>query len=92
MNEFFTWAGLATYSGCLAMVLVLTQLTKGLSQISRLPTQLWSYILSLLILLTASYFNGNFTLENTVLSLFNAAIVSLSANGGFEVLKKIIGK
>ena len=50
MNEFVNWTTLATYGGALAMVLILTQLTKGIGFIKAIPTQLWSYILTLLVL------------------------------------------
>ena len=90
MNEFTTWANLATYGGSLAMVLVLTQLTKEIAK--KIPTQLWSYILSFGVLLTATYFTGALTVESGVLLMFNAAIVSLAANGGYEAVKRIGGK
>lgn len=90
MNEFTTWANLATYGGALAMVLVATQLTKDFTK--RIPTQLWSYILALVILLAATYFTGALTVESGALLPFNAAVVSLAANGGFEAVKRIGGK
>lgn len=92
MNEFVTWATLATYGGALAMVLVLTQLTKELKHIKSIPTQLWSYILALVVLYPALYFTGQLTPDAAILTLFNAAIISLAANGGFDAVKRIIGK
>ena len=89
MNEFTTWANLATYGGSLAMVLVFTQLTKEITK--KIPTQLWSYILSFGVLLTATYFTGALTVESGVLLMFNAAIVSLAANGGFEAVQRLLG-
>ena len=65
MNEFTTWANLATYGGALAMVLVLTQLTKEITK--KIPTQLWSYIMSFGVLLTATYFTGALTVESGAL-------------------------
>lgn len=89
MNEFVTWTTLATYGGALAMVMVLTQLTKGLTK--KIPTQLWSYILSILVLYPAMYFTGQLTADMAVLTLFNAAIISLAANGGYEAVHRIKG-
>ena len=48
--EFVTWEMLATYAGALAMVLIVTQFTKNLSFIAKIPTQVWSYIVALLVL------------------------------------------
>jgi hypothetical protein len=91
MNEFVTWGALATYGGALAMVLILTQLTKGLGYIKSIPTQLWSYILALLVLYPAIYFTGQLNANAAVLTLFNGAMVSLAANGGFEAIQRIKG-
>lgn len=91
MNEFVTWTNLATYGGALAMVLVLTQLTKGLPGVSKIPTQLWSYILSLAVLLAATYFTGALTASTASLTVFNAAVISLAANGGYEAVTRVTG-
>ena len=37
--EFTTWGILATYAGALAMVMAITQLTKNIPWIQRIPTQ-----------------------------------------------------
>ena len=89
--EFFEWSYLGTYAGAMLATAVLTQLTKELKGISRIPTQLWSYVLALVTLLLATVFSGNFTLSNAVLTLFNAAIVSLASNGGYEMMKRVGG-
>lgn len=87
--EFTTWSILGTYAGALAMVMLITQLTKGLAFIERLPTQIWSYILALVILIMARAFTDGLSLENAALCLFNAVIVSLGANGGHAALSRI---
>lgn len=87
--EFVTWEMLATYAGALAMVLIVTQFTKNLSFIAKIPTQVWSYIVALLVLYPANYFIGALTIETAVLILFNGIIVALAANGGFEALSKM---
>ena len=87
--EFVTWAGLATYSGALAMVMLIVQFTKGIIIFDRLPTQLWSYIVSLVVLYAANFFTGQLTSDNAVLIIFNAAIVALAAHGGYSAIKKV---
>ena len=49
ITEFVNWATLGTYAGCLAMVLILTQLTKAIPGISKIPTQLWAWLLAVVI-------------------------------------------
>ncbi len=90
--EFITWTELATYSGALTMVLIITQLTKGFKLIKSIPTQLWSYIVSLVILYTAYFFTEQLTASNAVLIVFHGATVALAANGGFEALVKAFPK
>lgn len=90
--EFVTWEMLGTYAGAMAMVGVITQLTKNIKFISNIPTQLWSYILALVSMYAANFFLGQLTLSNAVLILFNAALVSLGANGGYEGVTKLFGK
>ena len=87
--EFFDWTALRTYAGSVAAVGILTQITKNIPGIVKIPTQVWSYILSLIIMLLATYFGGELTLSSGVLAVVNAAIVSLAANGGFEAISKV---
>ena len=82
--EFVSWELLGTYAGAMAMVGVITQLTKNIKFISAIPTQLWSYILALAVMYSASYFLGQLDMSNAVLILFNSVLVSLGANGGYE--------
>jgi len=92
MNDFLNWDILATYTGALTMVGFLTQLTKNIPFIKKIPTQIWSYILSLIIIFPATIFSSGLTLSSAVLIFFNSAIVSLASNGGFDALKKFIDK
>lgn len=87
--EFVTWAGLSTYAGALAMVMLIVQFTKGITIIDRMPTQLWSYIVALVVLYAANFFTGQLTAETAALILFNAAIVALAANGGYNAIKRV---
>lgn len=87
--EFFDWNMLGTYAGAVAAVGVLTQITKGIPGISKIPTQAWSYVLALITLLLAMVFGDGFTAEGAVIAIFNAAIVSLAANGSYETLHRI---
>ena len=91
MEEFFTWTMLATYAGCLGAVLILTQLLKGVWP-TKWPTQILSYVLALVTLIAANWALGTLTLDVAVLCLFNGAIISLAANGGFNNIREFFGK
>ena len=87
--EFVTWEVLGTYAGAMAMVGVITQMTKNIKFISEIPTQIWSYVLALVVMYSANFFLGQLTASNAVLVLFNAGLVSLGANGGYEGLTRM---
>lgn len=89
--EFFDWTILGTFAGATAAVAVLTELTKNIPYIKNVPTQIWSYVLSLVVMICAQIFTGGFDASKIVLSLINAAMVALAANGGYEALKRITG-
>ncbi len=86
--EFVNWTTLTTCAGALAMDVVVTQLTKNIKIVKRIPTQLWSYIVAVAILYAAHFFTGRMTLPDAVLILFNGMIVALSANGGFTAVQR----
>ena len=87
--ELFDWSLLGSNAGAAMAVAVLTQITKGIPGIARIPTQLWSYLLALLTLLLAMLFGPGFSASGAVLALFNAALVSLTANGGYAAVERV---
>ena len=87
--DFFNWDILGTYAGAVFAVAVLTQMTKNIPGIRAIPTQIWAYILGYAVLIAAMAFTGGFTPSGAVLALFNAALVSLSANGGYAAVERI---
>lgn len=86
--EFFDWSMLGTYGGAVMAVGILTQITKGIKLVEKIPTQIWSYALSLIVLILAQVFGDGISVQSAVLAVFNAAIVSLAANGGYEAINR----
>ena len=86
--EFFDWNMLGSYAGAVMAVGILTQVTKGIKFVEYIPTQLWSYILSLIVLVLAQVFGAGISVQGAVLAVFNAAVVSLAANGGYEAINR----
>jgi hypothetical protein len=89
MSEFFNWEMLGTYAGCTATVGVITQFVKGVGVLNRIPTQIVTYVLALVLMLLASVFTGGVTVEGAVLTVFNAVVVSLASNGGYSAVERI---
>lgn len=88
MQDFFTWTTLATNAGATAIVALITQVFKGVSFIEKIPTRIFSFIVAVVVLLSASFFIGGLTLESGVLCVVNAVVVSLAANGAYDGLQK----
>ena len=86
MNDFFTWAILATYAGATLATTLVTQLLKGIGFIDRIPTRIFSYVIALIILLVATFFTGALTWDAAALCVVNAVVVSLAANGAFDAV------
>ena len=87
--EFFTWDLLGTMAGAMFAVALLTEITKSIPGIKKIPTQIWSYILSVAVLIVSHAALGTLTLQAAGLALINAAMVSLAANGGYAALERI---
>ena len=88
MNEFFTWTLLATFAGAVTATAILTQFVKD--ALSRVPTQIVSYIISLLILCVATAATGGASdWTGWAILPLNAVLVSLSANGTCSAVQRV---
>jgi len=73
----------------LTMVMLLTQFTEEFTFTKRIPTQLWSYILSIFVLIAATVFTEGLSVNGVMQAVFNAVVVSIAANGGYGILQKV---
>lgn len=87
--DFFDWSMLNTYAGATMAVACIVEMTKALPIIASIPTQLWSYLVALATLLLALTFDAGFTLQGAGLAVFNAVLVSLAANGGYDIVQRV---
>ena len=85
MNEFFTWGLLGSYSGAILAVTIITQFIKGVGFIKRIPTRFVSWIVAVIVLILAQAFTAQLTVSSAVLTLLNAVVVSLAANGTYDL-------
>ena len=91
MDSFVTWDSLLTFGGCVAGTILVTEFIKKLFG-EKVPAQLVSFLIAAVILFVGHLATGTFVWREALLYLINAAAVSLSANGGFDAVKKIVGK
>ena len=88
MDNFFDWGMLGTFAGAAAATGIVTQAVKGVFQ--KIPTQIVSYVIAVVILgLATAATGGASDWTGWVLVPLNAVVVSLSANGGFEAIKRV---
>jgi hypothetical protein len=69
-------------------LLAVTQFTKGLALIDRLPTQVWSWLVAMAGMYPAYYFTGQLSPETAAMVPINALLVALAANGGYQALSR----
>ncbi len=84
MGEFFTWGALGTYAGALLATTLITQLFKGVTVISKIPTRIFSYAVAFVVLVLSRLFTEQIDLSAIALCLINAAVVSLASNGAYD--------
>ena len=89
MNEFFTWGLLGTFAGAAAATGIFTQFVKN--WLDKIPTQIVSYIIAVVVLSAATAFTGG-DLQTLTLVPFNAIIVSTASNGSYEAITRIFNK
>lgn len=87
MDTYLTWAEIGTISGCTVATALITQYVK--SMFDKMPTQLLSYIVALILIIGSSVFAGEITWESVCIAPINAIIVSLASNGSFDAVKRI---
>ena len=89
MDNFLSWDMLLTFSGCVAGTVLLTEFIKMLWK--GVFPQLCSFVVAALILVVGHLATSSFAWPEAPLYLVNAVAVSLSANGGFDAVKKAFG-
>ena len=88
MAEFFTWATLVTFAGAGTATSIITQFLK--EPLKKIPTQLVSYFIALVVLLLATAATGSAAdWTGWVIIPFNAIIISMAANGTFSAITRI---
>lgn len=86
MQEYFTWELIATYTGAILAVAMITQFIKGLRFIRKIPTRVTAYVVAVVIMIAALFFTGTFTWPAFAITFVNAIVVALAANGTHDAL------
>ena len=88
-EHFFTWGDLVTYGGAVMAVLIITEFTKDLPGIRKIPTRIWAYLVALVLLVPAAIFTADtIRAEDVLLCLVNAVLVAMAAVGSFHSVQE----
>ena len=88
-EHFFTWGDLVTYGGAVMAVLIITEFTKDLPGIRKIPTRIWAYLVALVLLVTAAVFTADtIRAEDVLLCLVNGVLVAMAAVGSFHSVQE----
>lgn len=94
MDNFITVDYLSTFVGMVAVVVLITQFTKDLvDKVAKwLPTKYLVFIYSLIVLIATQLMTNTFDISKLFLTLINAMLLTMTAQGGYEWVFKPIEK
>lgn len=91
MNEFINLGYLGSLTGCVAVVILLTQFFKEIiDKYVKIPTKYVTFLFSLITMLAYQIGTNTFSFKNIYILLLNAIIITLTACGGYEYTVKPI--
>ncbi len=90
--EFLNWTVISSFSGSLMVVTALTQITKEIKIIKKIPTQLWSYIVSFAVLFVTHLVIGKINVKGIILIAINAVLLSLASNGSYDAVTRVVSQ
>ena len=93
MENFISWSFFATFAGASAGTVLITQLLKEwVKERLKIPPQLLSYIIAVVLMAGAAFFTRSAdTAGDYAIILINALFVALASNGQYDALNSIFG-
>lgn len=80
ITEILSWEYIGTIAGATAATTLLTQLFKKYLP-EKFPTELFAYLIASVLLIVATIFTNEASIQNIGLALLNGAVVAFSAFG-----------
>lgn len=88
MEQFLTWEMLKDFPTFVSIVFTIVAVTKNFWIIKKIPTRLWSIIVSFVLLALVNLQANTFTYWDIVLYVINSISISLTANGLSDINNK----
>lgn len=92
MDNFITLDYMGTFVGMVAIVVLLTQFTKDLidKYLSKIPTKYVVFVYALIVIFAYQLMTNTFDTKKVLLTILNAILITMTAQGGYEWLYKPI--
>ena len=81
MNDFLTWEILKTYASFVTIVFMVVEFTKEIKAVKKIPTRYWSFIVSLILLISVNLVSNTFRPVDIILYMLSSMAISLGSNG-----------
>lgn len=91
MTEFLTWDVIGTFVGFASAVALLTEFSKVFKFLEKIPTQIVSFVIAIIIMTVFKLATGEFKAVDIVLYVINSVGASLTSNGAYDAVERIIG-
>lgn len=90
MDNFITLNYMGTFIGMVAIIVLITQFSKDLvdKYLAEIPTKYVVFIYSLVVIIGYQLMSNTFEPKLLLLTLFNAILLTMTAQGGYEWLYK----
>ncbi len=85
-NDFMTPEILTTYAGLTSVLILIVQFTKPLVKRRFGDSAVRSYSFIIALLLTFFFANHGYSFQGVMLSIINAAMITIGSMGGYEML------
>ena len=90
MNEYITLAYLGTFAGMVVVVNIVEQFLKPLiDKIKKIHTRYIVWLIAMILSFALQAITGSFNAEIVYLLLLNSILVTLTAMGTYELVKKV---
>lgn len=88
MTEFMSWETIGTVVGFVTSVILLTEFLKYVPIIKKVPTQIVSFVVAMIVMVAYKFAVGEFKMVDALLYVLNSVGASLTSNGGYDVIKR----
>ena len=87
MDNFITWEFLLTWAGCTAATALTVQFLK---KHIKLDPQIIAFVISVVLLELSTFFVAGLTLNSAILNIVNGLLCSLSSNGAYKAVSRLM--